>query len=704
MKASYMISEVRQLVSWIESLNEVSPQVAGESAEQLGSALSTRDPPGWRPTAVCENSGDLASERRTSPISLLSTESPPALESSACGPENHQEPTEEVANSSMPSNRYTEHEQVTFEAEPALKRQEGTECLLESTSNLQKDTQDSIGSDNLQAKSQNAPNAHLDGEGEGEERSGQTDRCEASLREATNSITKSASFVGIEQHDAQPPVQDGGKKGNGDDENERIDTVEEDEDGGEEQTDQVEEGEYASSAHRVEGSDDGEQETPETPHMEPELSLNEERLQEDAQGYRASDSIRLAGGVNNAPDVSLTEELLNVQGTASPSKASAVSVSPSDVVSIARRELEQGPDARQIMSNDLVATRANITRKQAEQVGLTTQHGDDIEGAESHHSDAVCDEDEIVVANGPQCGPRSNGSIIDPRTRDTLGMGGHMHDLTDANDSSSNVGEDSDHTGLRSNTPTHTRPRAKRASATNSSIPRTPKKRRKMSTHFTEQTTCSTVDDIPDSVIQPPKMYQLIAGMLGKDQKHNTTPLTSFFFAIGSPYAINSLREACKQIHSVRSSGPFPEETGARRSTRALDRMDMHDKVSPILRRYHLVQLVKRRDELQRELNGTLCQEEPKKLKYGLRKQLPPKVLVGPKGAASRALEKLMEEAYPKPLQDTEMESVLCSQRSKAMKNRLSAGHNWHALQARFGIGILALLPVGKEVGVWNSE
>jgi hypothetical protein len=62
-----------------------------------------------------------------------------------------------------------------------------------------------------------------------------------------------------------------------------------------------------------------------------------------------------------------------------------------------------------------------------------------------------------------------------------------MHDLTDANDSSPNAGEDSDHTGLRSNTPNHTRPRAKRASATNSSILRTPKKRRKMSTHFTEQ-------------------------------------------------------------------------------------------------------------------------------------------------------------------------------------------------------------------------
>jgi hypothetical protein len=50
------------------------------------------------------------------------------------------------------------------------------------------------------------------------------------------------------------------------------------------------------------------------------------------------------------------------------------------------------------------------------------------------------------------------------------------------------------------------------------------------------------------------------------------------------------------------------------------------------------------------------------------------------------------------------MESARYNQGFKELKNRLSAGHNWHALQARFGIGILALLPVGKEVGVWNSE
>jgi hypothetical protein len=604
----------------------------------------------------------------------------------------------------VPLNCHTEHEQATSEAESAPKGREATENLLESRSNPQKDIQDALNSsrsDNLQAELQDTPDAHLDGEGEGEQRSDRTDRCGASPKDATNSALKSTPFVGIEHHDAQPFVQDEGKKGNEDVENGRLDK---DEEGGKEQTEQVEGEEGASSAHRAEGSNDEEQEALGTPYAEPEQTRNEERLQEGAQTYRASDVARLASGVNNAHDALPTEELVNVQGTASPSNTSAMSVSPSDVTSTPRQELEHRTDAGRVIPNDLVTKRASITKKQVEHVCLTIQHEDDIVEAQSHHSDAVCDEDEIVVADDPQRGPRSNGGIIDPCTKNTLGTGGHTQDLVDADDSGSDVDEDFDGTSPKDNAPNHVRTRAKRAPAANPSVPETPKKRRKMSTHLVEQTTCSAINDIPDSLIQPPKISQLIAGMLSKDRKHNTTPLTSFFFATGSPYAINSLREACKQVHSVQASGPFPEETGARRATRALDRIDMHDKVSPILRRYHLVQLVKRRDELQRELSGTLCQQEPKKLKYGLRKQPPPKALVGPKGAASQALERLMGEAYSEPLQDTEMESARYRQRFKELKNRLSAGHNWHALQARFGIGILALLPVGKEVGVWNSE
>jgi hypothetical protein len=165
----------------------------------------------------------------------------------------------------VPLNHHTEHEQATFEAESALKGREATESVLESPLDLQKDTQDAPGStksDDLQAEPHDTPDTHPHSEGKGQERSDLSDRCEASLKEATNSALKLASFVGIERHDAQLLIHDEGKKGNEGDENERIDKDEEGGEGGEEQTEQVEEEEGASSAHRVEGSDNGEQESP----------------------------------------------------------------------------------------------------------------------------------------------------------------------------------------------------------------------------------------------------------------------------------------------------------------------------------------------------------------------------------------------------------------------------------------------------------
>jgi hypothetical protein len=88
-----------------------------------------------------------------------------------------------------------------LEAERAPRGQESTESLVESSSNLQQDTQnppDSTRSDDHQAD-QDTPGAHPDDEGEGEERSDQTDRCEASLKKAANSALEPAAFVEDEQ-------------------------------------------------------------------------------------------------------------------------------------------------------------------------------------------------------------------------------------------------------------------------------------------------------------------------------------------------------------------------------------------------------------------------------------------------------------------------------------------------------------------------
>jgi hypothetical protein len=85
---------------------------------------------------------------------------------------SHQERTEESANSSVPPGHDTEHQRATFEGGPAPSAQEAIESLLESSLNLQRDTQDdpdSTTSDSLLLVPQDSPDAHPDSEGEGEE-------------------------------------------------------------------------------------------------------------------------------------------------------------------------------------------------------------------------------------------------------------------------------------------------------------------------------------------------------------------------------------------------------------------------------------------------------------------------------------------------------------------------------------------------------
>jgi hypothetical protein len=157
-------------------------------------------------------------------------------------------------------------------------------------------------------------------------------------------------------------------------------------------------------------------------------------------------------------------------------------------------------------------------------------------------------------------------------------------------------------------TPTNVKPRARKASSTGSSVITTPRKRRKMSGDVVKQLTSSAVKDIPASLIQLQKLSELVVGLLDKSHKGTTTALVNLFFAIGSPYTVGCLRDAYRQAHHLRGIDTIPEEAGARRSTYALDRIHAHNKVSPILRRYHLVQLMRRRDELQQKLNRTIRQ------------------------------------------------------------------------------------------------
>jgi hypothetical protein len=196
-------------------------------------------------------------------------------------------------------------------------------------------------------------------------------------------------------------------KGDEDAEDESFDGDEEDE---EEHTEQVEGEEIARSTGDIRFNDDEEPEASETPFTKLKQTQNKEGLQEDTRRSRASSSAKLTGGINNLHDVLRTGESFNVQSTTS----SAVPISHDNVVSAPIRGSNHGTETGQVISNDLVAIRANATGEQVEHMVPNADQRDAVERARPHQSGGVRDEDEIVVANVLKPGPKSNGSVVDP--------------------------------------------------------------------------------------------------------------------------------------------------------------------------------------------------------------------------------------------------------------------------------------------------
>jgi hypothetical protein len=216
----------------------------------------------------------------------------------------------------------------------------------------------------------------------------------------------------------------------------------------------------------------------------------------------------------------------------------------------------------------------------------------------------------------------------------------------------------------------------KRALTASAGTFRTPTKRHKLSDEVAGNLTSAVVKNVPSRLIQPPKLMQLIADMLAGTHKNSAVPLTCFFFSVASPFALRQLREACVSVRKSQRVDPATEEAGVWQSVRALDRIDMHEHVSPILRRYHLVKLVERRDQLYNEIVESVAQSWSLPPRRGLRKQTAAAGAVGTKKAAKLALERLVNEAYPENTQEMERSTAQYEKNSKILQNRLSNGHN----------------------------
>jgi hypothetical protein len=312
-------------------------------------------------------------------------------------------------------------------------------------------------------------------------------------------------------------------------------------------------------------------------------------------------------------------------------------------------------------------------------------------------------------------GRRSNELMTESLTEMSTASG---HEIADNNGSADSDGsslstegeldadDDNRHTPIDEAEPAQKSSRSpkKRALTASAGAFRTPTKRHKLSDEIAGNLTSAVVKNVPSRLIQPPKLIQLIADILADTHKNSAVPLTCFFFSVASPFALRQLREACVSVRNSQRGDPATEEAGVWQSVRALDRIDMQEHVSPILRRYHLVKLVERRDQLYNEIVESVAQPWSLAPRRGLRNQTAAIKAMGTKKAAKMAFERLINEAYPEHKQEMQRSTAQYEKEFKILQNRLSNGHNWNVLQKEFGVGILALVPAGVDAGFSNTE
>ena len=204
---------------------------------------------------------------------------------------------------------------------------------------------------------------------------------------------------------------------------------------------------------------------------------------------------------------------------------------------------------------------------------------------------------------------------------------------------------------------------------------------------------------IPKESKQPKEVFQIFCSRC-KDESQDTVSLfTRLFFAVASPAAFYQLRDACTasrqdEIHRV------PQPTAdVLQTLQALDKLDTNVSTASILRRYHLTYLAACRRQKEEHIQSSK-RRVPRKLKYGVSSTQTQRAAIGSNNDESSALAAMMKEAYPSLAKKTnEYQKVY-----QLLVQRMRRGRNWYRLQQRLSPGILALVPTGGELDIYNSE
>ena len=204
---------------------------------------------------------------------------------------------------------------------------------------------------------------------------------------------------------------------------------------------------------------------------------------------------------------------------------------------------------------------------------------------------------------------------------------------------------------------------------------------------------------IPKESKQPEEVFQIFCSRCKDESQDTVNLLTRLFFAVASPTAFYQLRDACTasrqdEIHRV------PQPTAdVLQTLQALDKLDTNVSTASILRRYHLTYLAACRRQKEEHIQSGK-RRVPRKLKYGVSSTQTQRAATEINNDDSSALAAIMKETYPRLAKKTDEYQRMY----QSLVQRMRRGRNWYSLQQRLSPGILALVPTGGELDIYNSE
>ena len=200
---------------------------------------------------------------------------------------------------------------------------------------------------------------------------------------------------------------------------------------------------------------------------------------------------------------------------------------------------------------------------------------------------------------------------------------------------------------------------------------------------------------IPKSMVQPTDIHKIFSARSEGVGPDTLGSLTRLFFAVGSPDALFQLRDACSASRQI-GDFVFPQSTNnVSDALQALDQLDITVTTASILRRFCLTFLVAQRHQRENHHKA----RRPKRVSQAMTDHL--------ERANTQALTEMMSEAYP-TLNPTRKRNTGRSdeyqRKLSSLKCRLRDGRNWHTMQERLRIGILALVPTHGDYQIQNRE